>query len=58
MDQSAWEKWYPLLNSLYDGERYTGRQLPGSCITEWLEYIQHDWDAVDALYLDHEVIGG
>lgn len=57
MELATWQKWQPLLRSLYDGEHFTGRPLPGADVGEWMLLVQCDYDEVDREhYL--ETVGG
>ncbi len=52
-------EWDDLIGSLYDqGPDGRGHFLPGACLLEWLTYVQHGHDEVDALYTEAEVLGG
>lgn len=51
-------QWSDALHGLFDWDGTRGHELPGACVGEWLGYFQHDYDDVDRLYIDHEIIGG
>lgn len=52
--------WSVLLESLFvpgpKGE--PKRKLKGPEPMEWLHYVIHDFDEIDRIYIDAEVIGG
>lgn len=49
--------WAMLLCSLGDWNGEFSQPLLGVDIGEWLALVKHDWDEVDAIYLDAETIG-
>lgn len=60
---AATDTWFTLYGCLWDhGRGHVGTEvphlLPGVCLREWAGLINSDYDAVDALYLDADVIGG
>lgn len=51
-------EWSNLIDSLWDEGRELCHMIPGASLGEWLSLVQHDYDEVDRLYLDHDTIGG
>ncbi len=50
--------WSDLIGSLFDWNGKENEMITGPCLIEWLYVIQHDFDEVDALYLDFDICGG
>ena len=50
--------WDILLDSLWDDNGRGTDLLPGTSWLEWMWLSKYDYDDVDYLYIDHEVIGG
>lgn len=51
--------WFTLIDSLFqppDGDGYQVK-VHGPCLAQWMEFVQADWDDVDAIYMDHETMG-
>ena len=53
-----YDKWDVLWDTLWDEGHRSVERVPGTCIVECLTYVRHDYDWVDAIYIDHETIGG
>ena len=51
--------WGELERLLFHGSKrdYEKNLLPGSCLLEWVDYCLHDYDEVDQIIIDLEVIG-
>lgn len=51
--------WSELERLLFHGshKNYERNRLPGSCLMEWIDYCLHDYDEIDHIIIDHEVIG-
>lgn len=52
------ETYLVLACSLFDWGHGPGAELiPGGSVFNLFNLLQHDWDEVDSLYLDHETMG-
>lgn len=51
-------QWTVLVESLFDKGNQGNEMIAGPNLLEWLHLVQHDFDEVDSVYLDHDVIGG
>jgi hypothetical protein len=50
--------WGLLIDSLWHEGDWGNTPLPGQNLPEWLSFVGRDYDAVDKIYTDHEVLGG
>jgi hypothetical protein len=51
--------WSDLIGSLFDWHGIKGsKQVPGTCLNEWLELVRFDYDEYDRFLIDQESNGG
>lgn len=47
-----------IVNCLFDqGQGWRQHEIPGQSLREWMGLLEHDYDEVDRLLIEHETIG-